>query len=99
MKQQIIRRDSQGNPISVSEYGKEVSESLVCPKCGNSVDMLLGEEQFQACEACYEAPATPPERNEAVMPVGDEDQLGQLRGTVPKQMTSEELLVSLGVKK
>jgi len=100
MKKQIIKRNDQGEVISVREYGIERSEILTCSKCHQPQDFLLGEEENMACEACYIASEKPLEGpNEAVMPVGDEDQVGQLRGTVPTRLTAEELLVSLGVKK
>lgn len=99
MKKQIVKHNAQGEVISVSEYGMDRPDTLVCPKCQQPKDMLLGDGDSQACEICYVEPVNPPERNEAVMPVGDEDQIGQLRGTAPKQMTAEELLSSLGVKK
>ncbi len=99
MKQQIVKRNAQGEVISVSEYGKEKPEALVCPKCQEPKDILLGDGEDLACEICYVPPAKPPERNEAVMPVGDEDGVGQIRGEVPKAQTVDELLVSLGVKK
>jgi len=104
MKKQIIRRNDQGEVISVKEYGVDRSATLTCPKCSEEVDYLLGDvDSFgndnRACEKCYVAPANPEKRTEAVMPVGDEDQVGQIRGTAPKAMSADELLKSLGVKK
>ena len=99
MKKQIVRRNDQGEVISVKEYGVNQPEPLVCPKCHEVVDYLLGEENYIACEKCYVAPSNPKKRTEVVMPVGDEDQVGQLRGTVSTGTTVDELLKSLGVKK
>jgi len=74
---------TKSNATGSTVYQVEDNEGLVCPKCQLRVDYLLGEEQFMACERCYDgtnAPAVKPEFGETVGIVGESNQVAELKG-------------------
>lgn len=78
-------------------YNVDRPEPLVCPKCHKKVDFVLGEDELMACEQCYQPPKNPKIHTMPGEVIGEQDQIGELRGT--RQESAKSLLRRLGVKK